>query len=119
MALHDDAAKPGVSVPGYSAGVSMGLSLIGLRLAGEDPGVTPSEYKRDADRTLGRFADILQRLGVGTEGFTPDVLEMMVRGSGDTRLYYAKVYALPPIVKMAIGRLKDCYDKLQFIMQFA
>lgn len=105
VALKDDASKPGISIPNYTAAAAMGLSLSALRVARdklEEQPDTQKEYEQFRSRILDKFRDIYERYDVVANGndFSEDELELMVMGSSATKLYYAVLYALPPVIKV-------------------
>lgn len=118
IALKDERGTPGIAIPNYPAAANMGLALAALRIAKEKDSV---DYNELRDKTLRVFEDIYKRCGtVAREGkFTVDELELMVMGSSDTRLYYAILYALPPIIKTAIEELRKYHEALHLLLQAA
>lgn len=118
VALKDDIEKSGVPMPNYTAAANMGLSLAALRIA-KEKAKEKAEYNELRDKILKVFRSIYKRYDVISEEekFTADELELMVAGSSDTRLYYAILYALPPIVKAAIEEIRKYHESLHLLLQ--
>jgi hypothetical protein len=118
VALKEDDTHAGISMPNYTASSAIGLSLAALRVAKETVS-NAVEYESMRDNAWKRLVEIYKRSGIETNDLTKDVVDMMVSGGSDTRLYYAVMYALPPIVKAAIEELRKYHEALHILLQSA
>ncbi len=121
IALNDDTGREAVPVPNYTVASNLGLALAALRIAKEKEGLDKNEYCRTREKVLKTFKSVFLRYGMikTEEDFMIDELEMMVTGSSATRLYYAVLYALPPMVKGAVKLIDRCHEELQLLLQSA
>ncbi|MDP3730017.1 MAG: hypothetical protein Q8R14_00640, partial [Candidatus Omnitrophota bacterium] len=120
VALKDDFTKEGVSIPNYTAASAIGLSIASLRIAKEKE-AKPDEYNRLKDKVFRVIKSIYERYNIVTkeDGFTLDDLEFMVTGCPENKIYYAILYALPPIAKDLVERIGRYHETLHLILQAA
>lgn len=120
VALKDDLTKEGVAIPNYTAASAIGLSIASLRIAKEKE-TKPDEYNRVKDKVFRVIKSIYERYNIITkeDGFTLDDLEFMVTGCPENKLYYAILYALPPIAKDLVERIGRYHEALHLILQAA
>jgi len=123
VALKDEEATPGVSMPNYTAAANIGLSLAALRIARDKAKAPDSqlEYEKMRKKVLDRFRAIYRRNEIiNTEkDFSEDELELMVIGGSETKLYLAVLYALPPVARMVIEELNEYHETKQLLLQAA
>jgi len=119
IGLKIDVDDPWVSIPNYGAAASIGLSLAALHVAKRNR--SNNEYELLRKKVLKKFRTIFERWDIinALDDFSEDELELMITGSSETKLFYAGIYALPPIIKALIDDLDKYHKEMQLILQAA
>lgn len=119
VALKDDPELPGVSIPNYTAALTIGIALAALKAAKEK--LEKGEYEDMRSKMFDAVSRIYRRFGIIKDDaeFTVNDFEFMVTGCSENKLKYAFIYALPPVVKAAIDTLKEYHMATQILLQSA
>ena len=116
VALKKSTMGEGIELPSYTGAAGIGLAIAALRVIKEED---PDMYSSEVRRFLKKISSIYERSGVETTGFNEEVLNFMVIGEGCTKLHYALRYALPPVIKIGIEKIRDYHEKMQLLLQAA
>jgi hypothetical protein len=125
VCLEENEGNPWISIPDYGGAMAMGLLLAGLKhlslKASYDPENNKANYFRRREEAVEDLKDILQRIdGAETgERISRRSLELMINGNSDSKMYYARVFSLPPAVKATIQLIDDYYRAMRNILHAA
>ena len=129
IALEDTSTPNEISIPGYTAGATIGLSLAALRVLWDkvpkkksnekDKGSNEwTEYKELRNVMSKKFQYIYERHEINNaEDYSVDELELAVTGNSSTKLLYTLLYVLKPMIRVDLDLIPEYHTITRLLLQ--